>query len=66
MLTIIQSGVTSAVTMGGTVLAAIFGTASGEGTSGSWSTVQDVIGLQIGMGVVGWVIAKSKSLIWGF
>lgn len=66
MLTIIQSGVTSAVTMGGVVLGAIFGTAGGEGTVGSWGAVQDVIGLQIGMGVVGWVIAKSKSLIWGF
>lgn len=66
MLDLITSGVTSAVTMGATVLDAIFGTASGTGSAGSWGAVADVIGLQIGMGVIGWTIVKAKSLVWGF
>lgn len=65
MLTIIQTGVTSAITMGGSVFSAIFDTA-GEGAAGAWSAVQDVIGLQIGMAVIGWTIVKAKSLIYGF
>lgn len=66
MLEIITQGVTSAVTMGGTVFSAIFGTAGSEGTAGSWSAVQDVIGLQIGMGFIGWAVIRLKSLVWGF
>lgn len=57
MLESIGSGVTSAVEFCGEVLTAI--------TSGSMATVLPVIGLSIGMGVVGFAIAKIKSLVWG-
>ena len=60
MLNMITQGVTNAVTMGGTVITAILG------SDGSWNAVQDVIGLQIGMAVIGWAIVKVKSLVYGF
>lgn len=60
MIATITSGVTAAITMGGDVITAIFGDA------GSWGAVADVIGLQIGLGVIGWAIVKIKSLVWGF
>ena len=60
MLEMITDGVTAALSMGGSVITAIFG------ASGSWNAVQPVIGLQIGMGVIGFVIAKIKSVTYGF
>ena len=60
MLEMITEGVTAALSMGGSVITAIFG------GSGSWNAVQPVIGLQIGMGVIGFVIAKIKSVTYGF
>lgn len=62
MIQSITTGVTSAIAMGGQVVSAIFGT----GDTATWSAVQPVIGLQIGMGVIGFVIAKIKSVTYGF
>ena len=56
----ITSGVTSAITMGGSVIDAI------AGTDGAWGAVSDIIGLQIGLTVIGWSIGKLKSLTMGF
>ena len=60
MLGIIANGVTSALSMGHNVIGALFH------ESGQWRYVQDVIGLQIGMAVIGWAIVKVKSLVYGF
>lgn len=60
MLTIITNGVSSALAMGHNVLGAIFH------QTGQWRYVQDIIGLQIGMAVIGWAIVKVKSLVYGF
>lgn len=60
MLEFITTGVTSAIAMGGNVVTAIFG------ESGSWAAVAPVIGLQIGMGVIGFAISKVKSITYGF
>lgn len=57
MLASISTGVTSAIEFCGEVLTSI--------TSGDMSTVLPVIGLSIGMGVIGFAIAKIKSLVWG-
>lgn len=57
MLDAIGTGVTSAVEFCGTVLTSI--------TTGDMAVVLPVIGLSIGMGVVGFAIAKIKSLVWG-
>ena len=65
MIQTITSGVTAAISMTGQVISAIFGASGTEG-SGSWSAVQDVIGLQIGMGVIGFAIVKIKSIVYGF
>lgn len=60
MLTLIGNGVSSALTMGGNVFKAVLN------SGGAWADVQEVIGLQIGMGVIGWAIVKMKSLVYGF
>ena len=57
MLEAIGTGVTSAVEFCGEVLTSI--------TTGNMAVVLPVIGLSIGMGVVGFAIAKIKSLVWG-
>lgn len=57
MLDAIGLGVTSAVGFCGEVLTSI--------TTGDMAVVLPVIGLSIGMGVVGFAIAKIKSLVWG-
>lgn len=58
MLEQIGAGVTEAIGFCGEVLTAI--------TTGSMSAVLPVIGLSIGMGVIGFGIAKIKSLVWGY
>ena len=59
MLDAIGTGVSSAVQFCGTVLGAI------THESGQLRYILPVIGLSIGMGVVGFAIAKIKSLVWG-
>lgn len=60
MLSAISTGVTTAIGYVGDVLEAIVG------TSGELSGILPVLGLSIGMGVIGFGIAKLKSVIWGF
>lgn len=59
MLNAIGMGVTSAIGYVGTVLGAI------AHESGQLRYVLPVVGLTIGMGVIGFAIAKIKSLVWG-
>lgn len=59
MLTNIGLGVTTAIGYVGEILSAI------AGQGGALAAVLPVIGLTIGMGVIGFGIAKIKSLVWG-
>lgn len=60
MMEAIATGVTNCIGFVGDVVTAIFT------AEGSLSALLPVIGLQIGMGVIGFGIAKVKGLTWGF
>ena len=60
MLEAIGSGVTSCIGFVGQLVTAIFS------AEGDLAELLPVIGLQIGMGIVGFGIAKVKGLTWGF
>lgn len=60
MIEAITTGVTTAITIGGSVVTAILGEA------GALKDLLPVIGLAIGFGGVGWGIRTIKSLTWGF
>lgn len=61
MFASITNGVIAALEMGSNVFSAVL---YQEG--GVWRSVSPIIGLQIGMGVIGWAIVKMKSLVYGF
>lgn len=60
MLEAIGTGVTSAIGYVGDVLDALLT------TEGALAGLLPIIGLGIAMGVIGFAVAKIKSLTWGF
>lgn len=60
MVEAITTGVTTALSIGGSVVTSILG------ESGQLKDLLPVIGLAIGFGGVGWGINTIKSLTWGF
>lgn len=68
MLTAITTGVTTAISIVGDVISAIFGTASAEGAgiAGTWSAILPAVGLAVGIFVLITGIGIVKSLIKGY
>lgn len=60
MLSAVGTALTSCIGWLGTILDAI------TDTDGDLAAILPVIGLSIALGIVGWAIAKIKSLTWGF
>lgn len=67
MLATIKEGVTTVIGFVGSVISAIFGTASADGgVSGSWSAILPVIGLGVGIFVIFFAVRTIKSLVQGY
>ena len=67
MLAAITSGVSTAITIGGDVISAIFGTASESGgVAGAWAAILPAVGLAVGFFVLRGGIGIVKSLIKGY
>ena len=60
MLEVIKTGVTTAISVVGEVMSAVFT------TSGSWSAILPVIGLGVGIFVIGFAVRTIKSLVQGY
>lgn len=67
MLTALQSGFKAIIGFVGDVISAIFGTASESNTiAGSWSEIQTLIGIGVGIFLVRVSVGVIKSLVQGY
>ena len=67
MLAALQSGFSAIIGFVGDVISAIFGTASESNTvAGSWSEVQTLIGIGVGIFLVRVSVGVVKSLVQGY
>lgn len=67
MLTALQNGFSAIIGFVGDVISAIFGTASDTGgVSGSWSEIQTLIGIGVGIFLVRVSVGVVKSLVQGY
>lgn len=67
MLTALQNGFTAIIGFVGDVISAIFGTVSeGGGVAGSWSEIQALIGIGVGIFLVRVSVGVVKSLVQGY
>lgn len=67
MLAALQSGFSAIIGFVGDVISAIFGTASeGDSVAGSWSEIQTLIGIGVGIFLVRVSVGVVKSLVQGY
>lgn len=67
MLTALQNGFSAIIGFVGDVISAIFGTASDNGgVAGSWSEIQTLIGIGVGIFLVRVSVGVVKSLVQGY
>lgn len=66
MLTALQNGFSAIIGFVGEVISAIFGTKAENTTAGSWSEIQTLIGIGVGIFLVRVSVGVIKSLVQGY